>query len=712
MPIARSYLQMTKEEKFLKNVWMKLLRVGASAEQASPLAQKIYKTNELAVILSACAFFIGTCLLLLKAPYMGLLAIGISISFALVMVANSLKCHTLSRILLLSILNLAIYIFSTSFGRDSGTHFWFLTAALIPIAIFNLNERHFMFGGFGIGALMLLFVWFTKFQFNVLPLVIMDANSLSIISLIMISLNFLTTFSIMFYFSIELNKTIDDLHMNEKKLDEDHLRALNESSIVAHTDRAGLITYVNDKFCEISGYQRAELIGKSHAIINSGQHSPEFMKELWETISSNKIWKGEICNRAKNGSLYWVKTTILPYTDATNKIEKYVAIRQDITKKKNYEIELGKAHEQTALSEQSFRAFFDNAAVGVVKLDSKFRYLSVNSAFCKFMEYSQEELLKLSTKDVTHPDDVTNTITGISHSVANDISLMRFEKRNITKSGKVIWVLISGRSIKINNGEDYEIYAIIEDITVQKENEKIILDQQVGLIKSSKMSVLGEMAAGVAHEINNPLTIMLGKIRSLKRQLKSEDYSSEKTIEGLTKIEEMTFRIARIVKGLTLFSRNADTDAMISVSASGIIEDSLSLCAERFKAQSIEVIIKIDRDIMLECRPTEIAQILVNLFGNAHDAILHLKEKWILVELAADNSRVKIIVTDSGSGLAVAVSDKMMDPFFTTKELGKGTGLGLSISKGLAVSHSGNLWYNQTAKNTSFVLDLPMKQFY
>lgn len=244
---------------------------------------------------------------------------------------------------------------------------------------------------------------------------------------------------------------------------------------------------------------------------------------------------------------------------------------------------------------------------------------------------------------------------------------------------------------------------------VQKRTKEIE-ENKAQLIHSSKMASLGEMAGGMAHEINSPLAIIMGKSSLLRRLLDRGNIDIEHFKNELKKIEQTTERISKIIQGLRAFSRNSESDSMENSNLKQIINDTVELCQERFKHDSIEIRIHCSETIFLQCKSSQISQILLNLLNNSADAIKKRNEKWIAIEASFNNNLITISVTDCGHGIANEIVAKMMEPFFTTKDVDKGTGLGLSISKGIAESHHGRLYYDPNYPNTRFILELPIVQ--
>lgn len=215
----------------------------------------------------------------------------------------------------------------------------------------------------------------------------------------------------------------------------------------------------------------------------------------------------------------------------------------------------------------------------------------------------------------------------------------------------------------------------------------------------SKFSALGVMASGIAHEINNPLSVIKGKAYQIKKNITTAP--TEKLIDDLDLISKTVDRIHKIVKGLRSFSRDASEDPFETINSKQLIQAALDLCHERFQQFGVKITFSEESEFSLSGREPQLVQVLVNLLNNSFDAIQNLKDKWIHIEV----SHRKISITDSGSGIPKAIAEKLMQPFFTTKEAGKGVGLGLSISKGIIDDHGGILYLDTSAPNTRFVIE-------
>lgn len=355
-------------------------------------------------------------------------------------------------------------------------------------------------------------------------------------------------------------------------------------------------------------------------------------------------------------------------------------------------------------SEELFQSLAIFAPIGIYKTDLMGKCNYVNKIWMEITGLAQQKAFGDGWIKAIHPDDVTRVFAEWNSSIERN-QIFRAEFRFLNAYKGIRFVSSSAAPILSAEGLPVGFVGSVEDITERIDAEKTLNLQRQKLIASAKMSSLGEMASGIAHEINNPLAIIVGTCMRLKREL-----GSNESVNEVVQIESTAFRISKIIKGLLSFSRSGEKDILELAPIGRLINDTLDLCRQRFENHAIQLRVNFNNleEADLKIRPTQIIQVLLNLLNNAFDAVEKRPDRWIDISVQKFNNQIRTSVTDNGLGIPEDVVDKMMNPFFTTKGVGKGTGLGLSISKGIMEDIGGKLFYDASAENTRFVIEFPL----
>ncbi|MDB2447371.1 ATP-binding protein [bacterium] len=227
-------------------------------------------------------------------------------------------------------------------------------------------------------------------------------------------------------------------------------------------------------------------------------------------------------------------------------------------------------------------------------------------------------------------------------------------------------------------------------------------------INSARLASLGEMAGGIAHEINNPLAIVEGYLHIIKIKVDSGNPDPESVFGLIEKTLLTCSRINTVLLGLKTYTRNTTNDPMIHTNLDGIVNKCVSLVTERMKINGVSIrTSKNDPSLGIMCRENEITQVIVNMLNNSLDAVQNFEAKWVSIDCGRRGDFVTVTITDSGLGISQHITEKIFDPFFTTKEIGQGTGLGLSVAKNIVENHEGTFEIDSHNTNTSFVLSFP-----
>ncbi len=464
--------------------------------------------------------------------------------------------------------------------------------------------------------------------------------------------------------------------------------ALDASTIVAITDPQGTIIFVNDKFEEISKYNKDEIIGQNHRILNSGYHPKEFFQHLWKTINSGQIWRGEIRNKAKDGSFYWVDTTIVPFLNKKGRPIQYIAIRSDISDRKRAEGHL----KETIKENTDIKFALDQSSI-VAFTDARGKITSVNEKFCEISKYSREEIIGKDHNILNSSYHSKDFFKNLWKTIAEG-RVWKGEIRNKAKDGTYYWVDTTIVPFLNELGRPYQYLAIRNDITERKQTEEV-------LHRQDKLSAVGQLAAGVAHEIRNPLTSMKGYTEFLQLDEKNPD-----RLEFLNIILDEIERVNTIVEDFMVLAKPKAVE-LEEKNVVPVIKNVVSLLEFEARKKNVRLSFDCNQDIIqIECDENRLKQVFLNFIKNGIEAMpdggdLHVKT--IIHE-----NNVQISIQDTGVGISKEKLKKLGEPFFTTKK--NGNGLGLLVSFKIIESHNGKVFVeSEPNKGTTFNILLPAK---
>jgi PAS domain S-box-containing protein len=473
------------------------------------------------------------------------------------------------------------------------------------------------------------------------------------------------------------------------------------ANAIVITDRDGKIQWANPAFAHLTGYELSEALNRNPRILKSGQHPREFYEEMWKTILGGNVWRGEIINRRKDGTLYTEEMSITPVRDGRGEISHFVAVKQDITQRKA-------AEEALRESEERHREFVRNAVHGMYRSTPDGRLLEVNPALVAMLGYENEsELLgrNLEQEIYRYPEERRRILETIEKR--KRASGIESEWRR--KDGTYITVRQSGRLVTDEEGRPQYFETIVEDVT-----ERRLLEQQ--LRASQKFEAIGKLAGGIAHDFNNVIGAILGWAE-LSEDLVPPD---SKLLRNLKVIEDQARKAAGLTRQLLAFARRQHLEPR-EMNLNQTVTEVVNLL-EKVIGKDIELRTTLAPDLaMVRADATQVEQVLMNLCVNARDAMPHggvLMLKTENIEYSEEyclshpymqpGKFVRVQVSDTGCGMGPEVLEHIFEPFFTTKEKGRGTGLGLATVYGIVKQHGGFIHvYSEPGKGTTFNVNFP-----
>ena len=460
----------------------------------------------------------------------------------------------------------------------------------------------------------------------------------------------------------------------------------------------GLQTIVANKKATSFGWKKNHGFMETSISETSKLH---FELEIQRVLQTGRATEGEIrLSRSENGRWSFFLYHIFPVRDDQNQVVAVGITGLDITAQREAEDNL---HREREFFESILNAIPDPIYVKNEKLD----WLYGNRAFSEFVGLKSADYLGLKQLPGWSMNDCFGEL--LDRSILRSGAWDESEDVLVNSSGRKHTVLTKKTPFVFQDGRKVLI-SILRDISERKTLEAQLQISQARQMEASRLATLGESVSGIAHEINNPLNVLVG-IAELMQILIEKDgqIQDEKLRDFSERIVKYSMRIAKIVHGLQAISRDASSDPFADVDLRQIVEEALELCQQQFGKRGIQIQFQSpEKNLKILGRFAQISQIIMNLFNNARDAVEGQEEATIHIEILESNDFGILRIWDSGPGVPKEIEDRIMNPFFTTKPVGKGTGLGLSISRAIAAEHGGTLRLNRDVADSCFELVLPI----
>jgi PAS domain S-box-containing protein len=519
-------------------------------------------------------------------------------------------------------------------------------------------------------------------------------------------------------------------------------RTLDQRCILSIADSTGKIIDVNDRFCEVSGYAREELLGQDHRILNSGYHPKSFWVDMYRTITSGRMWTGEVCNRAKDGRLYWVDSIVAPYTMADGKVECYVSIRTDVTAQKTAEAELRKTSQQLQVAATRLGAL--SASLEEAQAVARMGSWSYDLATAKF-EWSRQSYDLFNRRESDGPPSYEGVLSDYAPDSAAELD--RAFQRALSEGTSFSLVLrtskdecgaryvrAEGRARRDDTNRVVGLYGTVTDATAEIETAEALRAARQQAEASSRSK--SEFLANMSHEIRTPMTAILG-YTGLLADADLRTLPREEAAEYLSTIQRNGNHLLAIINDILDLSKieaGKMTIESVQVDPRQLLLEVESLMSVKSAAKGVSLKVAFDTAIpsVIHSDPVRLRQILVNLVGNAIK-FTELGEVVIRagvesgsavheagdasatgeVEHALPSRRLWIEVSDTGVGMTPDQMQRIFNAFTqadasTTRRFG-GTGLGLRISKSLANMLGGDITArSEIGKGSTFRITLPL----